>query len=171
MQFCQSFIDSLFRCNFEGCTKRYGLKCKLDKHMRSHTRDYACTVTDCDASFATWSELVAHTASRHPKHQCLRCDMHFSSSAALKRHTERHDGFEVVCPVDDCGKTFASQSNMRAHFRASHSDTLPFACPVPGCGATFAYKVLSAWRIVMSLTQCNLACLTGFDAEARGAWA
>lgn len=45
---------------------------------------------------------------------------------------------KVVCPHQDCGKSFISDFNLQRHLRAAHLKERPFQCPE--CFLTFGYR-------------------------------
>ncbi len=130
------------RCLEAGCSARFGLQSKLDRHMKKHTKGYTCLESGCGVGFSTWLELVKHNSTAHSAtHTCNVCHKAFSKAFQLARHQKVHEINEYRCDIGDCQRVYQTQSNLNAHIRANHMDVLQFSCDVAGCGARFMYKV------------------------------
>lgn len=74
-------------------------------------------------------------------HCCYRRKDH------LTRHILTHEGKIFVCPVENCGKKFNVQGNMKRHAEEMHGDDIPLVqekvqqhiCSEFGCGKVFKY--------------------------------
>lgn len=109
---------------------------------------YSCE--DCPQTFPRFQLLVAHRRECHPKlHVCSDCGKAYRRQDMLLEHQKRvHSDAMYVCPVPGCGKTLASQSNMRLHHRTVHLGLRPFVCR--HCGEAFPTRFVMQ-RHVLSL--------------------
>ncbi|CAN6458447.1 unnamed protein product [Victoria cruziana] len=83
------------------CGKSFSKPAYLKQHMQSHSleRPFACPLDGC--------------------HCCYRRKDH------LTRHILTHEGKIFVCPVENCGKKFNVQGNMKRHAEEMHGDDIP----------------------------------------------
>ncbi len=96
--------------------------CNSERHQRQHcsaryqSGDYSCT--DCGKKFVYLSKLRKHviTYEETPvmyKCDCAGCSSEFSHHRDLRRHMEKHDSEEHVCP--DCGNKFKEKRHLVQH--------------------------------------------------------
>lgn len=66
----------------------------------------------------------------------------------MNRHLLQHKGKLFKCPIEDCGKEFAFQGNMKRHVKEFHDEDSSddesdgqkqHVCPEVGCGKVFKY--------------------------------
>lgn len=109
--------EQLFIC--EACGKQYDKYASIRKHRMSFHPDlFPCLVYKCPAcKFVT---KCLETFERHQKthltakHVCEVCGKSFSSSTALRIHSNIHTGNKPYeCQV--CGKRFSSPNYLRKH--------------------------------------------------------
>jgi len=135
-------------------------------NLKAHTKvhaGYSCDVKDCDQHFPTWTELRKHKAEEHRKscynnlfqltiidfitkyfltvHHCNICGKIFKRLSFLNSHMEKHKPNREVfhCPIDDCGRHYDLEKNLRQHIRMYHTPG-QFKCEVEGCGAIFIWN-------------------------------
>ncbi|KAK2164695.1 hypothetical protein LSH36_60g04065 [Paralvinella palmiformis] len=121
------------------CKKMFRRKGTMKKHLRCHTNIHPYLCDNCGEGFSSRGELQAHLISHGDSrwiHVCTVCGKILSNKDVLKRHMLIHSG-EKPYPCEKCGRNFRSQSNLRAHNVAQHSDgrEREFSCPV--CGKSF----------------------------------
>ena len=144
-----------FTCNYlvkgKACGVAFDTAAKLKVHHgRVHgeirfwcqtcrpTAEQGDRVDDVDGrmGFTTYKDLQEHLKTIHQP-LCPQCGITFSNERNLKAHTEMyHEQLSIderrtcVCPVDQCGLAFTTQSILRNHVRAKH-DGRQFVCGDP----------------------------------------
>lgn len=69
------------------------------------------------------------------RHRCKECGRYYSSTAALRVHTDMHKGlYPYHCQY--CGRGFAATNNLKGHL-AKHTGIKAFVCHI--CRQKFAY--------------------------------
>ncbi len=73
---------------------------------------------------------------------------------------------QVVCPREDCGKTFSQSYNLKRHGR-EHTRERPFVCQLHNCGQRFAHQSslqrhLRSHRAQKSFVCCHEGCANAF---------
>ena len=105
----------------------------LRDHQKIHTAlPHACT--ECHVSFASEEELRDHVKN-HGAFSCQACSQKFNSWEKLIRHKRNVHLDKRPFACQECGKTFASQYEYKAHLRV-HAKELPYSCPK--CDKSFA---------------------------------
>ncbi|KAF2192769.1 hypothetical protein K469DRAFT_481390, partial [Zopfia rhizophila CBS 207.26] len=124
-------------CPIEGCGKRFNRPCRLETHMRSHTKErpFACPHNECDKTFLRNEHLQRHLNSAHStnrKYLCGwdGCGKGFATRERLRRHQEAHEVKETKRCKDypPCNKTFRKHSTLEAHIRTEHLNAKAFPC-------------------------------------------
>ncbi|XP_034749596.1 zinc finger protein 236-like isoform X3 [Etheostoma cragini] len=98
------------------CTKRFGLKSSLKRHMRTHTVKKCCSCSVCNKGFQMKSHLqrhmIIHTGEK--AFSCSVCEKRFGYKATLQQHMATHTGEKRLrCSV--CDQRFTWHSQLRKH--------------------------------------------------------
>ena len=118
-----------FKCEFEGCVKRFSDRSLFLKHSRTHfgtdSSMYVCGV--CDKKFQLQTNLEKHMKTHtSPSYACSACGKKFFDELSLCAHINLHKGVNPYsCPF--CGKEFIHLSDLKKHER-THTGTKPFNC-------------------------------------------
>ncbi|KAF9582122.1 hypothetical protein BGW38_000616 [Lunasporangiospora selenospora] len=89
---------TLFKCDFQGCTKTFSRPYNLHSHQRTHSNQRPFNCSFCDRQFAR-----LHDKNRHERlhrgvrpYACVRCNHKFARMDALNRHL-KVDGGRNLC--------------------------------------------------------------------------
>jgi Zinc finger, C2H2 type. len=158
-----------FKCTFESCNWSFSTCYKLERHIKTHTKEKGFVCNKCSKAFANSYNLIAHikTHTKAPvicHHQ--GCNKVFDSQKDLYIHFDNHHG-PLKCPKKRCLKLFSSQIELQEHitnhdfqykckhngctkrFRKpsalkihefSHTNEKPFKCTVKNCIKSFSTK-------------------------------
>lgn len=125
-----------FQCAEPDCTAAFETKASLRRHRdREHGQlrfwCLECASRSPDGSggervgFTTETLLLAHMKQEHQ--DCLFCDFKSASRWEMETHVEiYHSGKTVeerktvLCPHEDCHKSFTRKSNLNQHIRSAH---------------------------------------------------
>ncbi|XP_067867744.1 zinc finger protein Rlf [Heterodontus francisci] len=106
-------VKKIFKCKFEGCTKRFQYPRVLLRHYTEihklaggETGKYACNQPDCLASFNVYSNLRRHLQQAH------------EINLEVKR--EAPGGLEFKCSIDGCSRTYTIRSSYLRHVQRQH---------------------------------------------------
>lgn len=111
-----------YKCPYEGCSKAYSQKCRIEIHKRTHTgvRPYKCDFLGCGKSFNEKGNLLTHKR-KHNGNKPFKCTVDycqesFRSSLMLKNHIKDHGIDEADCfKCYVCGKRFTRYSTLQTH--------------------------------------------------------
>lgn len=93
----------------------------------AHLREKLHKCSMCEEAFADERSLKKHVGQKHTGYDCPECHKNFTSNRNLKRHMLLHvDKKEFICTENNCGKAFATKSQLKDHGRY-HSSEL-FIC-------------------------------------------
>ncbi|KAJ4358463.1 uncharacterized protein N0V89_003046 [Didymosphaeria variabile] len=123
-------------CDFEGCGQRFNRPCRLESHMRTHTKErpFACPYEDCDRDFPRKDHLQRHLTHFHAvpvrNHVCHweGCGKTFTSNGRLQRHKEVHDSKFYCTGYPPCKEAFRKQKTLDAHVKTVHLETKAYPC-------------------------------------------
>nr|XP_045613509.1 zinc finger protein 69-like [Procambarus clarkii]XP_045613511.1 zinc finger protein 69-like [Procambarus clarkii]XP_045613512.1 zinc finger protein 69-like [Procambarus clarkii] len=126
---CHFVLPIKYTC--EKCNKGFVDKSSFENHkiIHSGTRNFSCKF--CGAMFQTSYALKVHvnTHTQDKKYVCVDCGSAFLRICNLSAHKKRFhssDDVRLLCEV--CGKSMATQKDLRRHQLAHHSKERPFAC-------------------------------------------
>ncbi|KAF2440694.1 hypothetical protein P171DRAFT_435469 [Karstenula rhodostoma CBS 690.94] len=123
-------------CDFEGCGQRFNRPCRLDSHMRTHTKErpFACPHEGCDRDFPRKDHLQRHLTHFHavPERRFVcdweGCGKTFTSNGRLQRHKEVHDSKFYCTGYPPCKEIFRKQKTLDAHIKTVHLETKAYPC-------------------------------------------
>ncbi|XP_057688049.1 zinc finger protein 771-like [Corythoichthys intestinalis] len=126
-------IRKSFRCDC--CGKMFGFRCKLKRHMMTHTGVKPFSCKTCGKGFNQTSNLKRHLMihTDEKPYACKTCGKHFRNTHEVITHARTHTG-EKPYPCSTCGKNFAQLSILKRHAMV-HTGVKPFLCNT--CGRSF----------------------------------
>lgn len=122
----------------------YGLRQHFTKqHIRVQDRPHVCQQDGCGRRFLTEASLKAHLSRGFHYLHCGHAGRQstFNDGAHLSQHEKQHwqrdsDFHTRTCPHPGCGKIFADQASLFAHYNGLHPLSIlqpgiknPFKCP------------------------------------------
>jgi len=136
----QLYHELKYACN--QCDKKYGQKCKLENHMRTHTGEKPYVCETCGNSFHVQGYLNKHIKETHTvktlsrDFHCDQCGRAFFTNPTLKKHIRmvHSDVRGYVC--EECGKDFKSSDALKRHIH-THSG---IKTPCQYCTLSFSTK-------------------------------
>ncbi len=107
-------------------------------HMKTHTREYLCTV--CGMALINKKHLKDHMASQHlAPVKCHLCGKMIKGNCLPNHLKYTHsDTRNFSCTF--CGKCFKDSGTRNKHEQSVHSTTINHFCPEFGCGKAFNHK-------------------------------
>lgn len=127
----------IFQCTL--CFKQYNLKCRLRKHIKTHTGERKKkAICDICGKSITVDHLKRHkqTHSEIKPHACTYCEKRFAKKTDLVQHIRTHTG-EKPYACEYCGKCFTQRTPLVIHLR-SHTGERPYVCHI--CQQGFVSK-------------------------------
>ncbi|PSN69976.1 hypothetical protein BS50DRAFT_547776 [Corynespora cassiicola Philippines] len=124
-------------CEFKGCGQRFNRPCRLEAHIRTHTKErpFACPHHGCDKDFPRKDHLQRHLKNAHngEVERTFACDWPgcektFTSNGRLKRHREVHESKFYCTGHSPCNEVFRKEKALMAHIKSAHLEVKPFAC-------------------------------------------
>ncbi|KAF2786678.1 hypothetical protein K505DRAFT_289305 [Melanomma pulvis-pyrius CBS 109.77] len=125
-------------CDFDGCGQRFNRPCRLDTHMRSHTKErpFSCHHNGCNKTFPRKDHLQRHLKNAHPEAEIERgyvcdwegCGKKFTSNGRLHRHKDVHESKFYCTGYPPCNEHFRKEKTLEAHIKAQHLEIKPYPC-------------------------------------------
>jgi general transcription factor IIIA len=120
------------------CSQRFNRPCRLETHMRSHSKErpFTCTERGCDKTFPRKDHLQRHLKNAHSDPVLERtyiCDWHgcgksFTSNGRLQRHKDVHASKFYCTDYPPCNEIFRKAKGLEAHIKSQHLDIKPYSC-------------------------------------------
>ncbi|KAF1973016.1 hypothetical protein BU23DRAFT_141482 [Bimuria novae-zelandiae CBS 107.79] len=147
----------IYVCDVEGCGQRFNRPCRLESHVRTHTKErpFACDVQGCDRTFPRKDHLQRHITHFHAvparNHVCDwdGCGKTFTSNGRLQRHKEVHESKFYCTDYPPCKEAFRKQKTLDAHVKTVHLETKAYPCTVvdaSGVQCTHGYQTENSLR-------------------------
>ena len=144
-------------CYWAGCKRgcsAFKAKYKLVNHLRIHTgeKPFVCqTIVEngmlCGKAFARSENLKIHNRihTGEKPFKCFQpdCDKFFSNSSDRKKHMNVHKKGVMVCPVEECGRTYCHPSSLRKHLKTHGDEWATSAIPDRISESTLKRKIES----------------------------
>ena len=95
---CSHSMEKLFKCDFDGCDKKF----KLNELLKEHKNEFIAVLNainvflnKCNKCFITWTELRLHIGYKHSTDRPFKCNFQqcqssFKSMSNLRRHKFSH---------------------------------------------------------------------------------
>lgn len=110
-------------CNYPDCGKRFATIKRLKQHFALHNEEGFCSV--CNTAYQP-GDLNLHLSCRPIACTFAGCNRRFKLLSAFKSHFRSHTNAELLCPYENCKKTFKEDRFLKAHIISKHkNDTLP----------------------------------------------
>jgi general transcription factor IIIA len=125
-------------CPVLGCDQRFNRPCRLESHMRSHSKErpFACPEPECDKTFPRKDHLQRHVKNAHSDPVVERtytcdwrgCGKSFTSNGRLQRHREAHESKFYCTGYASCNEAFRKEKALEAHIKSQHLEVKPYPC-------------------------------------------
>lgn len=117
-----------WKCTAEGCTKAFGTRKQLRRHMDRHKELFFCE--HCDKTFGVFYDLQQHMAFHEKEQtgrsdfQCDNCGAQLATQRAFNKHSKTCQVFnQRVCLISGCGSVLRNWWSLQQHWRAQHPKT------------------------------------------------
>jgi general transcription factor IIIA len=173
-------------CTVAGCDQRFNRPCRLEAHMRSHTKErpFACSEPGCDKTFPRKDHLQRHLKNAHNDPATERtfvcnwqgCGKSFTSNGRLQRHRDVHESKFYCTEFPPCNEAFRKEKALEAHVKSQHLEVKPYPCtfvdPETGDKCTNGYQTESGLQRHVFKTHSvgqenGLFCMICADPEPR----
>jgi KRAB domain-containing zinc finger protein len=113
----------------------------------------------CPLLFATQRLVQEHSEQKHPKHiQCSKCDEKFHSQSELVAHTASRHPVIQLFPCDCCGKKFVSKAKRAMHIRNLKKSWKKASYDCTECDAKFNHNVSLIRHKMLHTNQFPFTC-------------
>lgn len=134
----ESRRDWKFVCEFEGCGQRFNRPCRLESHMRMHTKErpFPCPEDGCGKTFTRKDHLNRHVKNTHmniepeKKYTCDwdGCGKRFRTPSHLRNHKALHESKFYCIGYPPCKEVFRKQKTLDQHIASKHLNVDPWPC-------------------------------------------
>ena len=148
----------VIECSYTKCKWTFDSNYKLQRHLKSHTKEKPFKCQECDKTFSYEYNMKFHLKSHSSGNaeiasndvslnnvennvefpaQCpyKRCVKRFRNKEELQLHVTNHN-MQYKCTLSGCSKVFRRPSLLKQHLLI-HNGIYPFQCNVLNCTKTF----------------------------------
>lgn len=153
-------------CLWQTCTASYTERCKLKRHLFTHTKEKVVACPTCYGTFSSNNKLEEHRKRQLPTQmlsfQCSQCSKLFGSERLLRDHMISHIN-HYKCSL--CEMTCCRPSILLKHMKYRHFNERPFKCHLCKHASVTQndlqqHLVTHCAEKLMACTECDFRCRT-----------